>query len=213
MAAGDGNLQRPIRTNAMTHKRKSDRNSRKNSNANLRATVISNRAASKPSSEFRRLSPSELHKLGLSKKSERYVYKHTKRLTVRTPTISKRQVQQKRLSEQAGRRVTLEKRAREYLTGERQAATASEASMRERAIEAWRLRRRYKSETVPRIRKHLAKYGIESPRRIPRSRGVFPGEGVCRSHIEVPEERAFYQKWFNYGHVKRAGSSNGGRTK
>jgi hypothetical protein len=116
---------------------------------------VGKRVASKPSEEFRRLRPAELKRLNISQKSERYVERSVSRLTKKTPTLSKRQLYQKKLSETSGRPVTLERRAREYLSGDRQAATALQAALRARALEASALRKKYKGERVPRIRQHL----------------------------------------------------------
>lgn len=63
---------------------------------------------------LRKLSPAELEKLGYSRKSERYVRSDLKRVTKRTKTVSKRQYQQSKLTEAAGKKVTLETRAKEY---------------------------------------------------------------------------------------------------
>src|SRR5271165_300407 len=115
---------------------------------------VRRRLTKKAADEFRRVTPSELDSIGLSKTSERYVEKSAGRLTKRTPTISKRQFAEKRLSEEAGHRVTLERRAREYLTGEREARSAKTAQLRAQSVEAWTLRRRYKGESVRRIREH-----------------------------------------------------------
>ena len=56
--------------------------------------------------------------------------------------------------EDVGHRVTLERRASEYLTGEKEAKTAKTAQLRAQSDEAWTLRCGYKDESVRRIREH-----------------------------------------------------------
>ena len=188
----------------MTTKQKTSRNSSESWLGKLFSPRVGKRVAAKQSVDFRKLSPSELERLGLSPKSERYVEATVKRITTKTPTLSKRQYQQKQLAESSGRRVTLEQRAREFLTGEREAVTAKQAALRENSLEAWRLRKKYRGESVARIREH--RRNIEM-----KERGDYLEEDVwlrekafSEAHMAVPEESGFYQKWFNYGHVKRA---------
>jgi hypothetical protein len=176
---------------------------------------IGRRVAGKTSQEYVKLSPSRLKRLGLSPKSERYVEKGAKRITTKTPTLSKRQFYQKKLSERAGRPVTLEQRSREYLTGDREALTAKQASLRDLSLRAWVLRKKYKSERVSRIRTHLQNMEIKA-RGDHLDRDVYLREkAFAEAHLDVAEEQAFYQKWFNYGHVKaavRRGHDARGRT-
>jgi hypothetical protein len=165
---------------------------------------VRRRLTKKAADEFRRVTPSELDSIGRSKTSERYVENSAGRLTKRTPTISKRQFAEKRLSEEAGHRVTLERRAHEYLTGEREARTAKTAQLRAQSVEAWTLRRRYKGESVKRVREHQRNMELKE-------RGEYLDQDVflrekafAEAHFDVPDERQFYQKWFNYGHTRRA---------
>jgi hypothetical protein len=173
------------------------------------------RIARKSSEEFRKLGPIELKGQGLSPRSERYVEKSAKRITSSTPTLSKRQFQEKKLSEAAGRRVTLEQRTREYLTGERQAATAAQASNRERSLQSWTLRKKYKNERASRIREHLRNMEIKAQGDQLNWDVCLREKAFAEAHMDVPEEQGFYQKWFNYGHVKhaaRGGHNATGRT-
>jgi hypothetical protein len=177
---------------------------------------VAKRFTNKPSEAFRKLAPSELRRMGLSPKSERYVERSAARITRVTPTVSKRQFDQKKLSEVSGRPVTLEQRSKEYLTGERSAATARQALLREQSIQSWQLKRKYKSESVARAREHLRNMDIKA-RGDQLDQDVYLREkAFAEAHLDVPEERAFYQKWFNYGHVKtasRGGHNATGRTR
>lgn len=164
------------------------------------------------SDEFRKLTPAELRAAGRSPKSEGYVPKWIKRPTAKSPIISKRQVQQKRLFEETGRHTTLERRAEQYQTGERVAKTARQETMREKSLEAWGLRLKYKGETVSRVREHLINLEIK------KQGGQLDGEtwkrekAFSEAHLEVPEVSQAYRAWFNYGHVKRAAPNATGRT-
>lgn len=60
---------------------------------------------------YKKLSPSELRRRGLSPKSERYVDSRTGEI------ISKRQYQQKKLAAKHGKRITLEQRAYNFFKG------------------------------------------------------------------------------------------------
>lgn len=189
----------------MANKSKGRKSSSKISRGSKIATTVNTRVAKKPSMEFRRLSPSELWRIGLSQKSERYVSKSVKRLTRRTTTISKRQLYQKKLFEQSGRRITLERRAREYLTGERWASTASQAALRERSLQSWGLRRRYRGERVQRVREHLRNMELKAEGEYLDVEVYLREKAFAEAHLDISEERGFYQKWFNYGHIKKAG--------
>lgn len=188
----------------MREKQKHGRNSSANWLEKLFSPRVGKRVTAKQSGEFRKLSSKELERIGLSPKSERYVETSVKHISTKTPTLSKRQYQQKQLGEASGRRVTLEQRAREFLTGEREATSAQQAQLREKSLEAWRLRKKYKGERVARIREHL--HNIEL-----KERGDYLDKDIwlrekafSEAHRDVPDESGFYQKWFNYGHVKRA---------
>jgi hypothetical protein len=73
---------------------------------------VAERVERKGAEEFRKLSPTELEKIGKSRKSERYVERGA-RLTKKTPTISKRQFARKttRTAEEP-RGISLERRAK-----------------------------------------------------------------------------------------------------
>lgn len=77
------------------------------------------RKTSNPFDTYRRLSPTELQRLGFSKTSRRYVRKTTKNLTKSTVTIPYRQYEQKRILVETGERITLERKARQLSSGER----------------------------------------------------------------------------------------------
>ena len=83
----------------MKSKQKTARNSSRNWLEKLFSPRVGRRVAAKQSGELRKLSPTELERIGLSPKSERYVETSVKRITTRTPTLSKRQFQQKQLAE------------------------------------------------------------------------------------------------------------------
>jgi len=101
------------------------------------------RLARKPAQQFHKLSPSELEKLGLSPKAERYAETGAKRITRKTPTISKRQF----LTKQRGG-VTLEKRAEEYRSGERTYANPAQRAAASGRREKAALKRRIKALDV-----------------------------------------------------------------
>jgi hypothetical protein len=192
----------------MTRKRKIAAKSRRSWFERLFGPRVGKRLANKPSDAFRKLSPSELLRISLSPKSERYVERSASQITRASRTLSKRQFDQKKLSEAGGRPVTLEQRSREYLSGEREAATARQAALREQSVQAWQLKRKYKSERVGRVREHLRLMDIKA-RGDHLDKDVYLREkAFAEAHLDVPEERVFYQKWFNYGHVKTA--SRGG---
>jgi hypothetical protein len=186
----------------MTLKRDTKRKTRVYSLAKLFGRRIGRRLVRTSSKEFRKLSPPELKKLGLSAKSERYVERSAKRLTSATPTLSKRQFYQKKLGETTGRPVTLERRAQEYLSGEREALTSAQASLRERSLQAWRLKQKYKKESISRIRQHLRHMDIKERGDYLDRQTYLREKAFAEAHLDVPEENTFYQKWFNYGHVK-----------
>jgi hypothetical protein len=176
---------------------------------------VATRVEATKSGGFRKLSPAELKRLGLSETSERYVEKSAKRITKATPTVSKRQYAQKKLGEESGRKVTLEQRAKEYLAGDRQAASAAQAANRERSVRSWRLRKKYKAERVGRIQLHLRNMEIKDQGGYLNQDVYLREKAFAEAHLDVPEERAFYQKWFNYGHTKsapRGGHNATGRT-
>ena len=127
-----------------------------------------------------------------------------KRITKVTPTLSKRQFYQKKLVKSAGRPVTLENERGNILSGEREAATAAQAVMRERSLEAWKLRKKYKSESIPRIREHQRNMEIKEQGDHLDWEVYLREKAFAEAHLDVPEENTFYQKWFNYGHVKVA---------
>lgn len=60
---------------------------------------------------YKKLSPAELRRRGLSSKSERYIDSRTGEI------ISKRQYQQKKLAAKHGKRISLEKRAANFFKG------------------------------------------------------------------------------------------------
>ena len=124
-------------------------------------------------------------------------------MTKRTPTLSKRQVAQKRLSEEAGRLVTLETRAYEYLTGARMAKSAKDAAMRAKALEFWQLKRQYPGEKIYRIREHKRNLLQKASGEHLDYEVYLREKAFSEAHFSVPEERNYYQQWFNYGHVKR----------
>jgi hypothetical protein len=163
------------------------------------------------SDDFRKLTPTELKAAGRSPKSEGYVLKATKRVTPRTLVVSKRQYRQKRLFEETGQRVTLERRAEQYLSGERVAKNARQESMRELSLEAWGLRNKYKGEKVSRIREHLRHVEIK------KQGGQLDDEvwkrekAFAEDHLNVPEAAQAYRTFFNYGHVKRSPAVAGGQ--
>lgn len=79
------------------------------------------RHRSNPFETHRRLSPTELDRLGYSRSARRYVKKSTKRLVRgKTTTIPYRQYEQTRILAETGRRVSLERKTRELASGQRQ---------------------------------------------------------------------------------------------
>jgi hypothetical protein len=191
----------------MTTKRKTADKSSKHLAKKRFGTRASGRVAATPSEGFRKLAPAELKRLGLPLKSERYVELNAKRVTKVTPTLSKRQFYQKKLGQESGRPVTLEQRAREYLSGDRHAVTAGQAALRERSLQAWNLRRKYRTETIPRIRQHLRNMEIKAQGDQLDWEVYLREKAFAEQHLDVPEEQGFYQKWFNYGHIKMASRS------
>jgi hypothetical protein len=106
--------------------------------------------------KWRKLSPSELAKLGAPPKSERYVHAGTKRITARTPTISRRAYEQSRLG------TTLEKAVQQRQSGERSYKTMAtkEAARKQRAtrqaiIEAQKFTETFERRTHNRKIRHL----------------------------------------------------------
>jgi hypothetical protein len=177
---------------------------------------IGKRIERSSSDEFRKLTPAELKAAGRLPKSEGYVQKWVKRVTSKTPIVSKRQFQEKRLFEETGQRTTLERRAEQYQTGERVAKTARQEAMREKSLEAWGLRLKYKGEPVRRVREHLRNLEIKKQGGQLDDETWLREKAFAEAHLDVPEASQAYRAWFNYGHVKRtptgAGRNATGRT-
>jgi hypothetical protein len=106
-------------------------------------------------SDFARLTPEQNAKLGLSRKSRRYVLKGTRRITKTTPTISARQFETKRASELFGltpERATQARRhgAVSYVSADQRERVAKAAITREEnKVVAAIKKTRASGQTVP----------------------------------------------------------------
>jgi hypothetical protein len=106
-------------------------------------------------SDFARLTPEQNAKLGLSRKSRRYVLKGTRRITKTTPTISARQFETKRASELFGltpERATQARRhgAVSYVSADQRERVAKAAITREEnKVVAAIKKMRASGQTVP----------------------------------------------------------------
>lgn len=157
------------------------------------SSSIAERLARKKPSQFRKLTPSELESVGKSRTSERYVERSVKRLTDRTPTISKRQFEQLKVG------VTLEERAAQFRSGERTPKTAREARLRDISLSVAELRRKYKGEKISRIREHLRNMASKENGEFLDKETWLREKAFTEDHLDLPEEQDWYVRFFNYG--------------
>jgi hypothetical protein len=125
-----------------------------------------------PRSEFKRLTPKQNVKLGLSPKARHYVLKTTKRLTKATPTISARQYETKRAGELFG--LTPERATEARRQG---AISYITADQRERVAKAARTRVVNRVAKAASAREHVPN-NSPNPRRHGRSFALRPGAAV-----------------------------------
>jgi hypothetical protein len=90
-----------------------------------RARRLAKTHAGAKTAEYRRLKPSELKKIGVSPKAERFVFRSAQRVTSKTPSISKRQFLEKSVVERTGERVSLEQAAARRKSGELRYSSAA----------------------------------------------------------------------------------------
>ncbi len=114
-----------------------------------RARKLTKIHASASPAEYRKLSPSELEKAGLSRTSKRYVLTSTTRVTAKTPTVSEKFVRGKRAVVEVGTPLKGSEAPTRLAAGQRPYKTAASETQAERLKETnAALRRARTTETV-----------------------------------------------------------------